>query len=268
MNQPHGRVERWTPEIAQYALSRNPRNRPLSRATVSRYADAMRNRRWALTGEPIIIDWNGNLHEGMHRCWGIVESGATVEVFVVRDVDPATWPYINIGKPRSAVDVLKVDGVVKRAGDLSATYRVLNAYALARSERTGIFPALKRSKIENYDLPAWVEAHPNALRFVQQADRIANVCPSLTSRSAITAALYVAARHRDDVAEFIQQVLLEVPVEPGSPAMILRNKPPVAGLSTSGQDQQAASFVVFAKALNGARKLGYKQTDLPDLGSL
>lgn len=56
-----------SPELASEWLKGNDFNRKLSPTITSRYADEMKNNRWAFTGDSIKFDSDGTLLDGQHR---------------------------------------------------------------------------------------------------------------------------------------------------------------------------------------------------------
>lgn len=81
------KVEQITPDYAAKILkSNNPRNRNLSDIRATRYAADMARGHWAVNGEAIIFDEDGNLINGQHRMAGVVKAGVPVQFLVVRGV--------------------------------------------------------------------------------------------------------------------------------------------------------------------------------------
>ena len=62
-----------TPEIAREMLKKNTNNRPLSKRTLSRYVQLMKNGEWGITTDAIGFDVNGRLINGQHRLNEVVE---------------------------------------------------------------------------------------------------------------------------------------------------------------------------------------------------
>lgn len=101
-----------TPSIAKAWIdSTSSRNRSLSSARVRSYAELMKSGRWMMNGESIIIDDNGNLIDGQHRLHAVIRSGKSVQMVVVRGVDPSSFKTIDVGKKRSPGDILHVAGI-------------------------------------------------------------------------------------------------------------------------------------------------------------
>ena len=105
------KVEKITPEMANKYYAKSKGNRVIRRRTVNEYIAQMKKGLWILNGETICFDANGALMDGHNRLLAIIESGVTVEVLVVRGVDPRAWVTYDQGKSRSGGDVFQIDGV-------------------------------------------------------------------------------------------------------------------------------------------------------------
>jgi hypothetical protein len=99
-------VERAKDLLANY----NRYNRKISDPDVLRIARDMRDGLWVFTGEPIIIGEEGDMHDGQHRCKGVVDSGVPIPVLIVYNVSAEAMAAIDQGKPRTVRDILKTSG--------------------------------------------------------------------------------------------------------------------------------------------------------------
>lgn len=117
-----------TPTIAERLLNANKRNRPLSGATVERYARDMAQGRWQLTPQPVAFDWEGNLLDGQHRLYAVIESNTAIESSVGCDFDPDAFKAIDRGKKRSIADNFALIGE-KQAVALAAAVTKFNQYS-------------------------------------------------------------------------------------------------------------------------------------------
>lgn len=136
---PHGQlvgeIVKITPVMATAWLERCEANRPLCDATVKLYARQMAAGTWPINGETIKFDEAGNLIDGQHRLWAIVESGVTIECFVVRGVATGAFDTIDVGKKRSPGDLLSIageDNAKSLAASLSWLWRLENRCVLHR----------------------------------------------------------------------------------------------------------------------------------------
>lgn len=99
------------PRMANQWLEGNhKKQRSLSQKKVNTYAASMENGDWQFTGEPLIFDTNGDLINGQHRLMAVIRSGCTIPFMVISGVDEKSYNYIDIGKKRSAADVLYSNG--------------------------------------------------------------------------------------------------------------------------------------------------------------
>ena len=101
-----GSVELITPAIARAMLSKNARNRPITKTLVRRYADDMRADRWNTNGQGIIFTPEGDLLDGQHRLEALIEADVSLEMFVVRGVPQERFETMDSGRARTVGDVL------------------------------------------------------------------------------------------------------------------------------------------------------------------
>lgn len=99
-------VEDITPALAAEYLQYNTHNRPLSGATVKKYAKAMTAGKWLFTGESVVFSDLDSLLNGQHRLLAIVESGVTIRVVVVRGIAETSFIVTDTGKKRSGADAV------------------------------------------------------------------------------------------------------------------------------------------------------------------
>src|SRR3954467_12893306 len=71
------------PQLAAEMLKHNDSNRHISKNLVSKLASDIRENRWRLNGEPIILANTGELNDGQHRLSAIIEAAKHAPSFVV-----------------------------------------------------------------------------------------------------------------------------------------------------------------------------------------
>lgn len=103
-------VDRITPDVAAALLGANQGNRHLRPTVVSRYARDMAAGDWLVNGETIKLSTSGRILDGQHRLAAVVESGATIETFVVRDLPDEVQDTVDRGLPRNIADALRLHG--------------------------------------------------------------------------------------------------------------------------------------------------------------
>lgn len=145
-----------TPELAQRLLDRNVGNRLLRVKRKDILRTAMEEGRFLFTGETIIIDWDGVLRNGQHRCTGIVESGVAEPCVIVEGIDPKAASVLDQGLQRNVRDILDIDGDPLPAG------RAVDMARLAK--------AVMQS---SPDLVEYVQDNPRVAQLVRdQADEL------------------------------------------------------------------------------------------------
>lgn len=102
-------IVKVTPDIAAEMLSRNSTNRTLRNNRVKYYAQQMKEGKWHLTGQTITFAKDGQLLDGQHRLWAVIEADVPVEFLVVYDADKVST--YDCGLKRSTRDQLKLGGV-------------------------------------------------------------------------------------------------------------------------------------------------------------
>lgn len=119
-----------TPALAEVILERNPANRKISEVAVRRYATDMSDGRWQFNGETIIIDKDGMLNDGQHRCHSAILSGASFDTLVAVGVERESRETLNTGKIRIVADHLQMKGHVdaNNLGYAARTYWQLQTF--------------------------------------------------------------------------------------------------------------------------------------------
>jgi hypothetical protein len=146
-----------SPQIADQWLSRNPHNRPVSQGRVREYAALMAKGEWLLSPDAIAFDWNGNLMNGQHRLWALIESEQTLTFLVVRGLHPEAFKITDTGKSRSANDVLVIEGY-PNASKTAAALRYIYNYEHGRLHRGN------SGRILNADLSETAARHGDAIQ--------------------------------------------------------------------------------------------------------
>lgn len=122
---PYAEIMVIDPTMAVVMLERNRdeewQNRPETKTARARYAKTMAEKRWKLTGEPLIFSKKGNLINGQHRLHACVDSGKSFETFVVFGIDDDAFAFIDIGTKRSPGHIFAIEGVPNAASAAAMT---------------------------------------------------------------------------------------------------------------------------------------------------
>lgn len=177
-------IENVTPTKATAWLNGNKQNRRLRDGIVEKYAADMAAGRWTTCPTPISFYEDGDLADGQHRLWAIVESGKAQRFPIARGLKREDGLNIDTGLGRSLVDAGRISG---RDTGLSNT---LIAVARAVSEGTAA-----KGTPSNAQRLAWVEEHREAATWACSNGPKGKYLRNTVVLAAIARAWY----HEDDI---------------------------------------------------------------------
>lgn len=211
---PTAEIYTVTPAVAKRWLSRNVRNRPIRKSLVESYARDMKSGAWQITGEAIKFDINGALSDGQHRLTAVVQSGASVDMLIVRGLAPEAQTVMDSGAKRTASDSLTFGGV-KNPTVIAAAAR------LALKEPGAGFSTERLMAPTNTEIGRFVGDHPEIKRAAEMAghfypafDAPPSVLTLCWMRFSETAGVFAAA-------EFFEAVANSATDGPGDPRLAL-----------------------------------------------
>jgi hypothetical protein len=115
-----------TPEMAfNWLTERNGKNRNLYDLQAQRIKDDILEGRWQLTHQGIAFRKDGQLQDGQHRLWGIVEAGRPVPAMVVFNITDEARMAIDSHIARKPQDVAALTGSDFNRNDFSALRRAM-----------------------------------------------------------------------------------------------------------------------------------------------
>jgi hypothetical protein len=103
-------VIKITPSLAEHFLSKNILNRNISHALVNKYATDMESGNWEITHQGIAFYEDDTVADGQHRLLAIIKSRTTVSMMVTYGLKKESSLGIDIHRPRSIVDGIKIGG--------------------------------------------------------------------------------------------------------------------------------------------------------------
>lgn len=106
-----------TPELAREWIKTMPEyQRKPSMQVVAEYAADMENGRWVEgTGDAIRFNKQGQMIDGQHRCLAVIESGCSIMVTVIYDLDNEVYMVLDRGKKRTAANTVNGTNANNRA---------------------------------------------------------------------------------------------------------------------------------------------------------
>lgn len=187
--------ESFNEDRAMDDLSKMPLNRRLEQKRVELYASDMTNGDFNDdTCDAILYDWEGNLINGQHRLWAIIESRTTHTFAVVRGLPSEAILILDQGKPRHHADYLHLRRE-KNSTALASAVQLIAIYT-----QTGV---LARSSIQKTppisSLDRFLEANPG-IRDAVASGRSADLFFGGGGRWA--SSYYILSSINDDDAKF------------------------------------------------------------------
>ncbi len=202
-----------TPDLARRMLATMTNYRPISRTTVERYRQILRNDEWRYTGQGVIIATNGCTLDAQHRLTAISEEGISAEMLVVLDVAPDVWRYLDQGKPRSGSDLIGCAHNV-----VASAVCIL----LQKEEATKSACGLKSTIVaQPSDAPVILDYYPEVKPAASWAVEHRKSIGAPVSQVAYA---YLRARlhHAASADDFFERLASGVGIEEGSPILALR----------------------------------------------
>lgn len=98
-----------TPDLAAELLGDMASNRKLNQGRVNKITQDIINGEYTLNPNPIVMDDQGRLIDGQHRCSAVVQSETPIQVLFARGFPSSAMDVIDTGKPRSAGDIMSIE---------------------------------------------------------------------------------------------------------------------------------------------------------------
>lgn len=108
---PFSEPHELTPALADVLLTLNPDNRPARNALMRRLITDIREGRFQLNGQPVIIATDGNMNDGQHRCGAVSETRIPVMTFFTFGVTRDSRLTCDTGTIKTGADFLSMSGV-------------------------------------------------------------------------------------------------------------------------------------------------------------
>jgi hypothetical protein len=162
------RIETITPKKAEAYLNTNRSNRKLRDGVVERYADDMAKGRWTRCPAPICFYDDGDVADGQHRLWAIVESGVPQSFPVARGFTREDGLNIDTGLNRSIIDNAKISGAdTNLSRQLLTTARAITEGAHSSGSKSN---SAKLAQLDDHrDASMWASSNVRRFRYLCSA---------------------------------------------------------------------------------------------------
>ncbi|WP_261886156.1 chromosome partitioning protein ParB [Vibrio pomeroyi] len=166
-------------------------NRKISRTRVKMYADSMKNGKWCLTGEPILISFDGEILNGHHRLEASHESNTGFITPIIYDVtDDLSFANIDVGNLRSRSQVLEMSGVQVNAQVLSRVAMLSKAFGMTPNPYA--FRGTQGTLFQPSEILAYVEENEELALSV---DFVSKIVKRHKLESQVSEAIYAFAHY-------------------------------------------------------------------------
>ncbi len=235
-----------TPEVAREWLKANRHNRPINQSAVSRLVNAIKTGGYQFNGQSIVFaSGTWRLLDGQHRLSACVESGCSIDAFVV------------VGPEESSMVTLDNGGTGSRGAAsawMVSTGAVLDRDVIARI--TASYEGLTGRKCDSPR--AFATAHDHFYEAVAVVSTVFRSNARALHRAPYVAAFAVAWKtSRDRVMELAKKYATGELRQKGGPMLVLRNHARnVAAKKSGGGTQQrrvefSTALSLIDAALNG-----------------
>lgn len=220
-----------TPDFARRLLERMPHNRPLRRGRVSLMADDIRNGRYIFNPNPIVIDDDGQLIDGQHRCHGVIEADRPIPVIVMTGFPHETMDVIDTGRARTVGDILQLE-------DIQIAQRNIAAAGVKAVIQHARFPNVvwsgPGSYVSQQEVLLALKSDPAHWSDLAQRAHSISAAPGVPPRriggwitgASMTAALHIISESSsslDLLPDFEKGLRTGEMLRPGDPRLILRS---------------------------------------------
>lgn len=209
-----------TPDIARFFLAANHSNRLVKTGVLETYKQDILSGRWALNGESIKFAKNGDLIDGQHRCWAVVETDKAIKTLVMFGIENDNRMTLDQGAARSSADYLMMEGEVKYVTIVAGVARTLLILRRGLHSKAGGLEGATRLAIR---AEYWSnDKEINSAVVFCCGSRKQNV-PS-GGAVAASAALVLARRISPSADDFFDRLITGADLSKGSPILAVRNK--------------------------------------------
>lgn len=192
-----------TPKMATEMLERNTINRVLTTPHVVRIAKQIVEGKWQYNGDTIKITIKGDILDGQHRLWAVIEANQSIDTLVVFDIEETAMTTVDtVRRPRSGADILTWAGATR--------YRSIGASALQWLLRWQggelVNYRAPQNRVENSDIDTAYKNNPQIERAVERAAKLRGL-----ANPAIMAFFYYILANRDEELAERMMATLEDP---------------------------------------------------------
>lgn len=235
-----------SPTLAKSWMSFGGHNRPLSESHVNELAKRMDRGEWALNGQSLIFNSNGELTDGQHRIAAVIKSGTNVLFDVRFGIDPSVFDTIDDGKKRTASDIFAIEKIPNYS-NVAATCRLI----------MGMNKGSTQSQFGNYNRPSnkevleWYFENNDVSEYVTLGLKWYEASGRLMSPSIFASFAYKMAEvDHNKAMKFMEHLAFGFDLSINSPIFKLRSKLAQAKVDNTKKMSNSYERALIIKAWN------------------
>jgi hypothetical protein len=213
-----------TPELATKWIETIVHNRSVNDTIVRTYVSELKAGNWVSdNGTTMSFDTNGELRDGQHRCWAVLNSGISMWVLVNYDVKPEAIKTIDQNYRRTVADTITME--TKEINKSGVPYAITIAHALnfvhAWIHHKNIYYKRRILNKEGWDM---YQKHPG---INYSAERICSTKLAIAPKTVCVAMHYIFSMvesHKPLVDIFFDKLINGDGLSAKSPILVIRNK--------------------------------------------
>lgn len=222
-NQVETRIVSITPEIAEKLLERNVSNRHVNKINVKVFASEMTKGKWQFNGEAIVFDNNGDLRNGQHRLYAIIDSQTTQLMLVITGVLPDSFATMDIGGRRNGSDILSIKNIMDPKA-VSALCKFV--YTFKNAKFSGTQHANRTlSNTEIFDYYETLGDVTSSIEFGTTIHKDKSAVIKPLNKQQLCGFHYIfSEKNPEQASEFLKGIFYGTSLDADSPILAMRNK--------------------------------------------
>lgn len=223
-------------------------NRPVRENTIRKYVESMKAGQWELNGETIKFLTQGVLLDGQHRLRAVVQSGVTIQSYVVHNLPSKVFDTIDTGANRSIGDLLALQGEMDtvRLGPALRLQYVHDELGSVRELNSQLARA-----VNNRDLLETLQRHPAIIHSLSFVSGVAGLKDYLTVPMATFLHYQFAQIQQHHADSFLIKLARSTDLGDDHPILALRTR--LKNLSLLGNSDRIEALAITIKAWNAFR---------------
>lgn len=211
-----------TPELASQLLAQNKSNREVSKANLRFIEGQFNSGRITFNGETVKFTKEGKIMDGQHRLMASVNTRKSFPTLIAFGLEPKSFTTVDIGKIRTASDIISVEGY-EHPKVLASTAKLV--MAIKTGSRGLTLGGLKGTKFDNQDVLDFVETQKDFVERTLEARELWAQMPSprfLPCHVFCTMFFLFSERNIVAAEKFMEGLAIGSNLEKNSPILLLR----------------------------------------------